>query len=107
MPGRRCERRVAIEELDGVPLSSLDAPLGDGLGVTKGELVTYLAAVADRMVPGLAGRPLSVMRVRPGQAPFMQRNVSKGAPDWVRPCPCGPPARTARCTRCSATTAAR
>ena len=78
---------MATEELDGVALSSLDAPLGDGLGVTKGDLVTYLAAVADRMVPGLAGRPLSVMRVRPGQAPFMQRNVSKGAPDWVRTVP--------------------
>jgi len=76
-----------MEELDGVALSSLDAPLGDGLGVTKGDLVGYLAAVADRMVPGLAGRPLSVMRVRPGQAPFMQRNVSKGAPDWVRTVP--------------------
>jgi bifunctional non-homologous end joining protein LigD len=35
-------------------------------------------------VPLLAGRPLSVKRVRPGQAPFMQRNVAKGAPDWVR-----------------------
>jgi DNA ligase D-like protein (predicted polymerase) len=35
-------------------------------------------------VPQLAGRPLSVKRVRPGQEPFMQRNVSKGAPDWVR-----------------------
>ena len=43
---------MATEELDGVALSSLDAPLGDGLGVTKGDLVTYLAAVADRMVPG-------------------------------------------------------
>jgi DNA ligase D-like protein (predicted polymerase) len=40
--------------------------------------------VADRLVPQLAGRPLSVKRVRPGQQPFMQRNVSKGAPDWVR-----------------------
>jgi DNA ligase D-like protein (predicted polymerase) len=76
-----------MDELDGVALSSLDAPLGDGLGVTKGDLVTYLAAVADHMVPGLAGRPLSVMRVRPGQAPFMQRNVSRGAPDWVRTVP--------------------
>lgn len=78
---------TGAEELDGVPLSSLDAPLGDGLDVTKGDLVTYLAAVADRMLPGLAGRPLSVMRVRPGQAPFMQRNVSKGAPEWVRTVP--------------------
>ena len=37
---------VATDELDGVPLSSLDAPLGDGLGVTKGDLITYLDAVA-------------------------------------------------------------
>ena len=72
------------EERDGVRLTSLDQPLGDGLGVTKGDLVNYLDAFADRLVPQLAGRPLSVMRVRPGQPPFMQRNVSKGAPDWVR-----------------------
>jgi DNA ligase D-like protein (predicted polymerase) len=78
---------VTGEERDGVALSSLDAPLGDGLGVTKGDLVDYLDAVADRLVPQLAGRPLSVKRVRPGQEPFMQRNVSKGAPDWVRTVP--------------------
>jgi DNA ligase D-like protein (predicted polymerase) len=75
---------MAEDVRDGVALSSLDSPLGDGLGVTKRDLVDYLDAVADRLVPQLAGRPLSVMRVRPGQAPFMQRNVSKGAPDWVR-----------------------
>jgi bifunctional non-homologous end joining protein LigD len=74
----------AEEERDGVRLTSLDQPLGDGLDVTKGELVDYLDAVADRLVPLLAGRPLSIKRVRPGQPPFMQRNVSKGAPDWVR-----------------------
>ncbi|MGY1914324.1 DNA polymerase domain-containing protein [Blastococcus sp. SYSU DS0973] len=74
---------MADEERDGVPLSSLDSPLGDGLGVTKRALVDHLDAVADRLVPLLAGRPLSVMRVRPGQVPFMQRNVAR-APDWVR-----------------------
>ncbi|TFV65335.1 UNVERIFIED_ORG: ATP-dependent DNA ligase [Bacillus sp. AZ43] len=78
---------MADEERDGVALSSLDAPLGDGLEVTKRALVDYADAVADRLVPQLAGRPLSVKRVRPGQAPFMQRNVSKGAPDWVRTAP--------------------
>ena len=72
------------DERDGVALTSLDAPLGDGLGVTKGDLVDYVDAFADRLLPQLAGRPLSVKRVRPGQQPFMQRNVSKGAPDWVR-----------------------
>jgi len=72
------------DERDGVRLTSLDSPLGDGLEVTKGDLVDYLDASADRLLPQLAGRPLSVKRVRPGQEPFMQRNVSKGAPEWVR-----------------------
>jgi DNA ligase D-like protein (predicted polymerase) len=75
---------MADDERDGVRLTSLDQPLGDGLGVTKGDLVDHLDAFADRLVPLLAGRPLSVVRVRPGQPPFMQKNVSKGAPDWVR-----------------------
>ena len=69
---------------DGVRLTSLDSPLGDDLGATKGELVDYLDAFADRLVPQLAGRPLTIKRVRPGAAPFMQKNVMKGAPDWVR-----------------------
>jgi bifunctional non-homologous end joining protein LigD len=72
------------DERDGVRLSSLDSPLGDGLEVTKGDLVDHLDAFADRLVPLLAGRPLSMKRVRPGSGPFMQRDVPKGAPDWVR-----------------------
>ena len=75
---------AAEEERDGVRLTSLDSPLGDGLDVTKRDLVDHLDAFADRIVPLLAGRPLSIVRVRPGQAPFMQKNVVKGAPDWVR-----------------------
>jgi DNA ligase D-like protein (predicted polymerase) len=72
------------DERDGVRLTSLDLPLGDGLEVTKGDLVDHFDAFADRLVPLLAGRPLSMKRVRPGAAPFMQRDVPKGAPDWVR-----------------------
>jgi DNA ligase D-like protein (predicted polymerase) len=78
---------MAEEERDGVRLTSLDAPLGDGLDVTKRDLVDHLDTFAGRLVPLLAGRPLSIKRVRPGQPPFMQRNVSKGAPDWVRTVP--------------------
>src|SRR3954452_15643054 len=74
---------MSDEERDGVTLSSLQVPLGDGLEVTKGDLVDYVDTFADRLLPQLAGRPLSVKGVRPGQAPFMQRNVSKGAPEWV------------------------
>ncbi|SDP03962.1 DNA polymerase domain-containing protein [Lentzea jiangxiensis] len=62
--------------------SSLDQPLfGDLL---KGDLVEYLDFVADRFVPVLAGRQLSVWRVLRGQDPFMQKNVPKYTPAYVR-----------------------
>ncbi|WP_447007771.1 DNA polymerase domain-containing protein [Saccharothrix isguenensis] len=71
------------EERDGVALTNLDQPLFDGADATKGDLVDYLDAVRDRIIPGLAGRPLSVMRVRPGQEPFTQKNLPKYTPPWV------------------------
>ncbi|RIQ13229.1 DNA polymerase domain-containing protein [Jiangella rhizosphaerae] len=74
---------AADEERDGVPLTHLDQPLSDGDDATKRDLVDYLDAVHERMLPGLAGRPLSVVRVRPGQPGFMQKNVPKYAPSWI------------------------
>ena len=71
------------EERDGVALTNLDQPLFDGAGATKRDLVDYLDAVADRIIPALRDRPLSVIRVRRGQEPFMQKNVPKYTPDWV------------------------
>jgi DNA ligase D len=73
----------AGEERDGVPLTNLDQELFDGAGATKRDLVDYLDAVRDRILPELRDRPLSVIRVRPGQRPFMQKNVPKYTPDWV------------------------
>jgi len=72
------------EVRDGVTLTNLDQPLFDGADATKRDLVDYLDAVADRIIPVLRDRPLSVIRVRPGQAPFMQKNVPKYTPPWVR-----------------------
>lgn len=69
---------------EGVRLTNLDQQLFDGADVTKRELVDYLDAVADQMVAVLAARPLSVVRARLGQAPFMQKNVSAHAPGWIR-----------------------
>ncbi|PZF82398.1 DNA polymerase domain-containing protein [Jiangella anatolica] len=73
----------ADEERDGVALTHLDQPLSDDGGATKRDLVDYLDAVHTRILPGLAGRPLSVIRVRPGQPGFMQKNVPKYAPSWI------------------------
>jgi bifunctional non-homologous end joining protein LigD len=71
------------ESRDGVRLTNLDQPLFDGADATKRDLVDYLDGLGDRMVSVLSDRPLSVIRVRPGQAPFMQKNVPKYTPDWV------------------------
>jgi DNA primase len=72
------------EERDGVSLTHLDQPLFGGSGATKRDLVDYLDAVADLILPELRDRPLSVVRVRPGQEPFMQKNVPKYTPTWVQ-----------------------
>jgi len=71
------------EERAGVALTHLDQPLFDGADATKRALVDYLDAVSEQMLPGLRDRPLSVIRVRPGQDPFMQKNVPKYTPSWV------------------------
>lgn len=75
------------EVRDGVSLTNLDQPLFEGAGASKRDLVDYLDAVRDRIIPELADRPLSVVRVVRGQAPFMQKNVPKYAPPWVRTVP--------------------
>ena len=74
---------MTTETAGGVPLTNLDQPLFDGADATKGDLVDYLDAVADHILPELRGRPLSVIRARPGQQPFMQKNVPKYTPEWV------------------------
>jgi DNA ligase D len=75
------------EQRAGVDLTNLDQPLSPEAGATKRDLVDYLDAVADRMLPGLADRPLTVMRVLRGQSPFMQKNAPKYTPDWVKTVP--------------------
>ncbi len=72
------------ETRGGVSLTNLDQPLFDGADATKRDLVDYLDAVRDRILPELRDRPLSVIRVHRGQEAFMQKNVPKYAPDFVK-----------------------
>ncbi|HVV37238.1 MAG TPA: non-homologous end-joining DNA ligase [Acidimicrobiales bacterium] len=72
------------EVRDGVALTNLDHPLFDGADATKRDLIDYLDRVADRFVPVLFDRPLSVIRVHRGQDAFMQKNVPKYAPEWIK-----------------------
>jgi bifunctional non-homologous end joining protein LigD len=75
------------EVREGVELTNLDQQLFDGAGASKRNLVDYLDAIGERLIGQLRDRPLSVMRVLRGQAPFMQKNVPKYTPDWVRTVP--------------------
>src|SRR4051794_8731415 len=75
------------EVRDGVGLTNLDQPLFDGAEATKRELVDYLDGVRDRLLPELRDRPLSVIRVMRGNDAFMQKNVPKYTPDFVKTVP--------------------
>ena len=77
----------ADEVRDGVSLTNLGQPLFEGSGVSKQELVDYLDAACQRILPVLRDRPLSVIRVLRGQEPFMQKNLPRYAPPWVQTVP--------------------
>lgn len=55
-------------------------------GYTKGDLCSYYASIAPRMLPFLRGRPLVLVRHPDGIAgkSFFQWNVPEGTPGWMR-----------------------
>jgi bifunctional non-homologous end joining protein LigD len=69
---------------DDVQLTNLDQPLFDGAQATKRDLVEYLDVVGEQLLGELRDRPLSVIRALRGRKPFMQKNVPKYAPPWMR-----------------------
>ncbi|MEP7346734.1 MAG: non-homologous end-joining DNA ligase [Gemmatimonadaceae bacterium] len=54
-------------------------------GITKGELAAYYEMVAPAMLPHIRARPVTMERYPAGIAEpgFMQKDVSKGFPDWL------------------------
>jgi DNA primase len=75
----------ADETRDGVELTHLDQPLFDGADATKRQLVDYVDAMSQQLVGALDGRPLSVIRVRAGQARSCRRTCRS-----TRRTSCGP-----------------
>jgi bifunctional non-homologous end joining protein LigD len=75
---------IAVAERLGVRLTSPDREaLPDG-GVTKGQLVAYYDAVAERMLPHIEKRALSLVRVPRGSKPFFQKHDTGGFPDTMK-----------------------
>ncbi len=67
-----------------IALTNLDQPLFADAEATKRDLVEYLEAVSEQLLDELRDRPLSVVRALRGQRPFMQKNVPKYAPPWIK-----------------------
>ncbi len=66
-------------------LTNLDKVLYPQTGTTKAEVIAYYVAVADAMVPHLAGRPLTFRRWPNGVEAegFYEKNCPEHAPGWV------------------------
>lgn len=85
-----------VVDVDGrrVRLTNLDKVLYPETGTTKGEVIAYYTAVAHRMLPLLAGRPITRKRwvegVGTADAPadaFFAKQLDAGAPSWVHRMP--------------------
>ena len=68
-----------------VELSHPGKVLFPGDEVTKGDLVQYYLAVADRMLPLIADRPVTMIRYPDGisRHPILQKNAPDYFPDWI------------------------
>jgi bifunctional non-homologous end joining protein LigD len=68
-----------------VELSSTGKMLFPEDKITKGDLVEYYRQVADRMLPLLRDRPVTMIRYPDGIAahPILQKNTPDYFPDWV------------------------
>jgi DNA ligase D len=73
-------------DFDGVQLTRGDKFLWPALGVTKRDYLEYLWAVADRMLPWLRERPLTLVRAPDGVEAhrYYQKDAPKHTPEWIR-----------------------
>ncbi|WP_349897922.1 ATP-dependent DNA ligase [Parafrigoribacterium soli] len=74
-----------------ITLTNLDKVLYPETGTTKGDVLSYYAAIAEFLIPHAANRPVTRKRwvngvgtpEKPG-AVFFQKNLEDSAPSWVK-----------------------
>jgi bifunctional non-homologous end joining protein LigD len=78
-------RTPASTEFAGVRLTHPDKVLFPEQGITKRALAEYYEAVAERMLPHVRRRPLSLVRCPAGNEKhcFFQRHAGSGVPDGI------------------------
>jgi bifunctional non-homologous end joining protein LigD len=84
-------RRIAKKSgrgaiIAGIVFTHPDKILFTGEGITKRQLAEYYEAAAPRLLPHVAGRPLSLLRCPNGinRTCFFQRHISTGLPPHVK-----------------------
>lgn len=80
---------IAAAKAAGIDLTHPERVVYPGQGVTKADLVAYYAAVAERMLPYAANRPLSLLRCPQGPQKycFFQKHDTGGFPDAMKSLP--------------------
>lgn len=76
----RARTAAPAETVAGVPLTHPDRLYWPADGITKRDLAHYLEAVSPRLLPWIAGRPLSLLRAPEGieAETFFQRHAGRG-----------------------------
>jgi bifunctional non-homologous end joining protein LigD len=71
--------------VEGVRLSNPDKILYPEQGITKGDLADYYVAVAERLLPHSAFRPITMVRCPTGRGKkcFYQRHAGSGVPEQL------------------------
>ena len=74
-----------MEQFGRVRLTNPDKVLYPATGTTKADVFDYYLAVADAMLPHIAGRPVTRTRWPNGvaQQPFFEKHLASSAPDWL------------------------
>ncbi len=67
-------------------MSNLDKVLYPACGFTKGEVIDYYVRIADRLLPQLSGRALTLKRYPNGvdAGHFYEKRCPPHAPDWIQ-----------------------
>lgn len=78
--------RTAKSATGDYPLTNPDKVLYPEQGITKRELLDYYALVAERMLPHVQNRPLTLVRCPNGRGKpcFFQKHPSAGTPEAIR-----------------------
>jgi bifunctional non-homologous end joining protein LigD len=71
----------------GFKVTNLDKVLYPEQGITKGQLLAYLAVVSEWMLPHVADRPLTIVRCPEGRKKpcFFQKHILAGSPKSIHP----------------------